>query len=118
MGIIFLIGYGDWEKDFGGDTNTTYYAIPTYCGIFLIPHRRIIPSPLPPGALGDWCISIPYKTLEKLKEDFSDSFLLVAPGQMIGLYSGGNGLIKDGIKEAFQRIIYPYRVYLMKLEET
>ena len=112
--IIFLLGYAR-QDSWGGDTWVTYYGAPTMLGIFLIPHSRMGVGPRPPGTLDDWTISIPYSTLKKVYEKFSNSLILIGPGNMLGIYSGGNGLIKDGINMAAQAI-GDYLIYLMKLD--
>ena len=50
--------------------------------------------------------------INALKEEFPNATLLVGPGNQIGLYSCGDGLIKDGITEV---CLFPTseKVYLM-----
>jgi len=73
----------------------------------------------------EWSISLPYPTVESMKKHFPNSNILLGPGYTFGLYSCGDGLIKErgiddlhrpienGITEVF-KWVGEERVYLMK----
>jgi hypothetical protein len=73
-------------------------------------------EPTPKGvAYYEWAISLPTNVINSLKEKFPDAKLLIGSGNFFGLYSCGNGLEKDGIKEVYMYAPYTtQRIYLMK----
>jgi hypothetical protein len=75
---------------------------------------HIEPTPLG-GWPYEWAISLPTDVINSLKEKFPNAELLIGSGNFFGLYSCGDGLEKDGIKEADMYAPYTtQRIYLMK----
>jgi hypothetical protein len=114
--IKFAVGYERWNPKAVLEIDADNFIIPQILQYSGYPVTFIHVNPVQPGGSQyEWAISLPTDVINSLKEKFPDAKLLIAPGNFFGLYSCGDGLEKDGIKEVF--ILIPYTgesVYLMK----
>jgi len=90
------------------------------------PTNFILIDPTPSGAAtGEWAVSLPSYVAKGMKEQFLNSNILLGPGYSFGLYSCGDGLVKErGISNNNQTIdngilkVWEWtgdkKVYLMK----
>ena len=90
------------------------------------PVSHIIIDPTPLGVSGsEWAVSLPQYVVNEMKENFVNQKILIGPGNIFGLYSCGDGLIKErGIDDLHNPINYGItkvwewvgdkKVYLMK----
>ena len=125
--VKFIVGYERWNPKGGAhEIEGIAYIIPETLRMFGFPTDLTIISPAPLGAGGsEWSISLPYPIVESMEKNFPDSNILIGPGYTFGLYSCGDGLIKErgiddlhkpienGITKVF-KWIGEKRVYLMK----
>jgi hypothetical protein len=113
--IKFAVGYEVYKPTIM-EIDKINFIIPQLLQYSGYPVTFIHIEPTPKGAAQyEWAISLPTHVVNGLKEKFPDAKLLIGSGNFFGLYSCGNGLEKDGIKEVF--ILIPYTgesVYLMK----
>jgi hypothetical protein len=113
--IKFAVGY-EVYKPRVLEIDKINFIIPQILQFTGYPVTFIHIEPTPKGAAQyEWAISLPTHVINGLKEKFPDAKLLIGSGNFFGLYSCGDGLEKDGIKEVF--ILIPYtgeRIYLMK----
>jgi hypothetical protein len=114
--IKFAVGYERWNPKAVLEINADNFIIPQILQYSGYPVTFIHINPVQPGGSPyEWAISLPTHVINGLKEKFPDAKLLIGPGNFFGLYSCGDGLEKDSIKEVF--ILVPYtgeRIYLMK----
>jgi hypothetical protein len=113
--IKFAVGY-EVSKPTIMEIDKINFIIPQllqYAG-YPVTFIHIEPTPLG-GWPYEWAISLPTNVINSLKEKFPDAKLLIGSGNFFGLYSCGNGLEKDGIKEVYMYAPYTaQRIYLMK----
>jgi len=114
-----VASYERWNPNIEWEEEGVYYTIPQTLQMFGFPVTHIIINPEPKGTVGsEWAVSLPDYVAESLKTKFSNQKILLGPGNIFGLYSSGNGLEKDGIKDVFVWILScvesDKRIYLMK----
>ena len=84
-----------------------------------------MPDPLPLGTGGEWSVCLPFHIVKGMKEEFPNANILIDTGYVFGLYSCGDGLIKERgidiyhnpIRNGIMRVYYVLgdkKVYLMK----
>jgi len=126
-----IVAYERFKSgEHGGETEGIGYVIPEVLRMFGFPTYGLGINPLPLGTIGEWTVSLPPHVAKGMKEQFSNSNILLGPSYSFGLYSCGDGLvkergidiyhnpIKDGIKEVYEVLISPSAggklIYLMK----
>jgi hypothetical protein len=113
--IKFAVGYEVYKPTIM-EIDKINFIIPQLLQYAGYPVTFIHIEPTPKGAAYyEWAISLPTNVINSLKEKFPDAKLLIGSGNFFGLYSCGNGLEKDGIKEVYMYAPYTtQRIYLMK----
>ncbi len=123
--VKFIVGYERWNPKVD-EWNGIGYIIPSVLRTYGFPANHMIIKPAPLGAgSGEWSVSLPQYVVNNLSNQFPDSRILIGPGNTLGLYSCGDGLIKErgiddqhnpidrGILEVWEWIGME-KVYLMK----
>lgn len=123
--VKFIVGYERF-RNHGDEWETIQFKMPEVLRIFGFPTDLTMINPAPLGAGGvEWCVSLPLPIANSLKQQFPNSNILLGPGYTFGLFSSGDGLIKErgldefhkpienGITKVFQWV-GDKRVYLMK----
>jgi hypothetical protein len=106
-----------WEEE--REENVVQFFTPETLRVFGFPSQLVNINPYPLGASGsEWAISLPDRTIKKLKDRFGES-IVIGPGNLFGVYCSKEGLVKDKVKE-INLILFggDYTqgiVYLMKL---
>ncbi|MGC8832044.1 MAG: hypothetical protein ACP5PQ_05640 [Thermoproteota archaeon] len=113
--VKVIAGYERWNPKGYMEINSIGYLIPQTLQMFGYPTSFINQDYSPPGAIGyEWAVSLPDCIANKMKEDFNEKIVLGA-GNLFGLYSCKDGLIKDGATQILVDIPYEdVRIYLMK----
>ncbi|MEM3605957.1 MAG: hypothetical protein QXQ04_09310 [Candidatus Bathyarchaeia archaeon] len=124
--VKFIVGYERQNRKTGGEWEGIQFVIPGVLRMFGFPNSLVLINPEPLGSGGrEWSVSLPLYIIKSMREQFPNTNILFGPGYTFGLYSCGDGLIKergidvyhqpitDGIKEVYDFILYE-PVYLMK----
>ena len=102
--VKFTVGYEWWNPNAAGDMTTTTLITPEVLRMSGFPVTHIVIGPvnsIPAGAsYVDWAVGLPPNIAKPLTDNFPNANILFGPGYSFGLYSCGDGLTKDGIKEA------------------
>jgi len=121
-----IVAYERFKSgEHGGETEGIGYVIPEVLRMFGFPTYGLGINPLPLGTIGEWTVSLPPHVAKGMKEQFLNSNILLGPGYSFGLYSCGDGLVKErGISNNNQTIdngilkVWEWtgdkKVYLMK----
>ncbi|MBO3833336.1 MAG: hypothetical protein FGF51_08180 [Candidatus Brockarchaeota archaeon] len=102
--VKFIYGYERFsfspvESDIGINVLSQAYKA------FGVPSSAIIISPAPIGTMpAEWSVVIPDSIVSSLRQALPNSRIVLGNGNMISLYSGLDGLDKDGIREILYRI--------------
>jgi len=111
--VKFIAGYERWNPKVN-EIEGINHIIPETLRTFGYPNNHIIIDPAPLGAGGsEWAVSLPQYVVNGLLENFPNAKILIGPGNTLGLYSCGDGLIKDKVKDVWEWIDLN-KVYLMK----
>jgi hypothetical protein len=96
--VKFIVGYEWWNPNAGGDYTTTAFITPEVLRMSGFPLSHIVIGPSSPRV--DWAVGLPPNIAKPLTDNFPNANILFGPGYSFGLYSCGDGLTKDGFKEA------------------
>lgn len=112
--VKFIVGYERWNPEAGLEAYGISYTMPAVLRMagFPVNHINIEPTPLGASS-GEPAVGLPLYIAESMKKEFPNSHILFGPGDTFGLYSSGDGLIKDGIKEVYV-LLGDENIYLMK----
>jgi len=116
--VKFIYGYERFKSsDWGGEWEMYRFGLPIAFRAFGIPHgarpyglgegleippnRDLIYAGAPPV---EWSVSLPDSVIDSLKQNFSNSNIVIGYGNYFGLYSCKDGLEKDGATGIYQKI--------------
>ncbi len=86
----------------GTENFAEFYVTTSVLKMFGFPEWDIGFDPYKPGAgSGEWGVSLPDYVAEGLVKHFGADKVLIGPGNLFGLISDKDGLIKDGIKDVW-----------------
>ena len=108
--VKFIVGYERWNPNAGPELTAEAYILCPTLRMFGFPTKSIYIYPEPKGTPHwEWAISLPTYLVNKMRNRFKNDLILIGPGNIFGLYSCGDGLIKDGVKE-----VKSFHIYLMR----
>ena len=112
--VKFVAGYERWNPK-TPEIHTINYTIPQTLQMFGFPVSRINQDYSPPGAIGyEWAVSLPQYVVDGMVERFGDR-VVIGAGNLFGLYSCKEGLVKDGATQILVRIPYEIvKIYLFR----
>jgi hypothetical protein len=124
--VKFIVGYERWNPIDVGEIEKINCIMPEVLKMFgfSVSHINIEPTPL--GAANrEWAVGLPPYIVKSINENFPNTCILFGPGYTFGLYSMGDGLLKErgidsyhnpitnGIKEVYT-MFGDKSIYLMK----
>lgn len=122
--VKFIVGYERWNPKVE-EMEGIGYIIPGVLRMTGFPTSGLGINPLPLGTIGEWTVGLPPYVVKTMKKHFPNANILIAPGYLFGLYSCGDGLVKErgidiyhkpidkGILEVYDTLGYQL-IYLMK----
>jgi len=109
----FIVGYERYNPRVPENPGI-YCIMPDVLRMVGFPVDHIGFNPQPAGAGGsEWAVGLPPDIAKSLSENFPNTNILLGPGYTFGLYSCGDGLVKDGATEV-DVLLGGLSVYLMK----
>jgi len=116
--VKFIYGYESGKsQDWGGEWEMYRFGLPIAFRAFGIPHgarpyglgegleippnRDLIYAGAPPV---EWSVSLPDSVVDSLKQNFSNSNIVIGYGNYFGLFSCRDGLERDGATGIYQAI--------------
>ncbi|MFH1229077.1 MAG: hypothetical protein V1678_01470 [Candidatus Aenigmatarchaeota archaeon] len=107
----FIIGYERFKQPEWENINHIAPNVLRVAG-FPVNHVNISPDPIG-GAVVEYSIGLPQNVAKDLQTIFPNENILLGPGYTFGINSMGDGLKKDGMKEAYV-LVGDKSVYIMK----
>ena len=93
--VKFIVGYERWNPKVG-EVEGIDLIIPAVLRMAGYPVTHINISPTPAGAANrEWAVGLPPYIVKAMSENFPSMHILFGPGYTFGLYSCGDGLIKE-----------------------
>jgi len=122
--VKFIIGYERWNRA-ASEVEDIPYIMPAVLRMAGFPTSVVGIKPAPLGSGGvEWAVGLPPYIIDRMKREFPNSNILFGPGYTFGLFSCGDGLVKErgidehhkpienGITRVFERI--EELIYFMK----